>query len=74
MRIKESKERAMKAKDAKAATVEHRAEYEAWYAEQVRLGLEDLDAGRVVSDEEATAHMQHVRERLLAADKAPRAA
>ena len=64
----------MKAKEAKATAAERRAEYEAWYKEQVRLGLEDLDAGRVVSDEEATAHMQRVRNRLVAADKTPRAA
>jgi len=26
--------------------------YDAWYDEQVRLGLDDLDAGRVVSHED----------------------
>lgn len=37
---------------AKPKTVaELRAEYEAWYDEQVRLGLEDIEAGRVVSHE-----------------------
>jgi predicted transcriptional regulator len=66
-------ERAMKAKNPKAAA-ERLDEYEAWYKEQARLGLEDLDAGRVVSDEEARAHMQRLPERLLAADQAPRAA
>lgn len=30
--------------------------YDAWYDEQIRLGLEDIDAGRVVSDEEANKH------------------
>lgn len=64
----------MKAKEAKLTAAERRAEYEAWYEEQVRLGLEYLDAGRVVSDEEATTHMQRVRDRLLAAEKTPRAA
>jgi predicted transcriptional regulator len=28
------------------------AAYEAWYDEQVRLGLEDIEAGRVLSHEE----------------------
>ena len=28
------------------------AAYEAWYDEQVRLGLEDIEAGRVSSHEE----------------------
>lgn len=64
----------MKAKEARAIAAERRAEYEVWYEEQVRLGLEDLDAGRVVSDEEATAHMQRFRDRLLATEKTPRAA
>ena len=35
----------MKAKDAKATAAERRAEYEAWYEEQVRLGLDDPAAG-----------------------------
>lgn len=45
---------------------EQRAEYEAWYEEQVRLGLEDLKAGRVVSDEQATEHMRRLRDELRA--------
>ncbi len=64
----------MKTKQAKDEAAVHRAEYEAWYAEQVRLGVEDIEAGRVVSDEEASAHMKRVRARLLAAEKTPRAA
>lgn len=44
--------------DAKATAAERRAEYEAWYEEQVRLGLEDLDAGRVVSDEDVRKHFK----------------
>ena len=31
---------------------EQLAAYEAWYDEQVRLGLEDIEAGRVLSHEE----------------------
>ena len=64
----------MKNATAKPTAAERRAEYDAWYEGQVGLGLEDLDAGRVVSDEEATAHMQRVRTRLVAAEKTPRAA
>jgi predicted transcriptional regulator len=51
---------------AKPTLAEQRAQYEAWYAEQVRLGLEDIQAGRVVSDEEVTKHMQRLREELRA--------
>ena len=64
----------MKNATAKPTAAERRAEYDAWYEEQVGLGLEDLDAGRVVSDEEASAHMQSVRARLVAAETTPRAA
>ena len=36
--------------------------YDAWYDEQVRLGLEDIEAGRVVSAEEAERHMKaHIK-------------
>ena len=48
----------MKAKNAKATAAERRAEYEAWYEEQIRLELEDLDAGQVVSDEDARKHFE----------------
>jgi predicted transcriptional regulator len=44
-----------------------RAEYDAWFEEQVRLGLEDIEAGRVVSDEAATERMKRLREELRAA-------
>lgn len=30
--------------------------YEAWYDEQVRLGLEDIEAGRVLTNEEVERH------------------
>lgn len=39
-------------------------DYEAWYAEQVRLGLDDLDAGRVVSSEEAEKHFERTLKQL----------
>lgn len=48
----------MHARDAKATAAERRTEYEAWYEEQVRLGLEDCDAGRVVNDEEVRKHFE----------------
>jgi predicted transcriptional regulator len=57
-RSKGRKERTMKAKDAMAAAAERRAEYDAWYEEQVRLGLQDLDAGRVVSDDDVRKHFE----------------
>ena len=49
----------MNAKDANATAAVRRAEYDTWYEEQVRLGLEDLDAGRVVSDEDVRKHFEN---------------
>lgn len=46
----------MKETDSTAAV--RRAEYDAWCDEQIRLGLEDLDAGGVVSDEELERHFE----------------
>ncbi len=43
---------------------EQRLDYEAWYDEQVRLGLEDVEAGRVVSHEEFLKHMAAHMKRL----------
>lgn len=40
----------------KKTTAEQRAEYEVWHDEQVRLGLEDIDAGRIVSHDEIKRH------------------
>lgn len=48
----------MKAEEAKATAAERRAKEEAWYEAQVRLGLEDLDAGRVASDEGVRKHFE----------------
>lgn len=33
-------------------TPQQKSDYEAWYDEQIRLGLEDLEAGRVHTDAE----------------------
>lgn len=36
--------------------------YDAWYDEQVRLGLEDIEAGRIVSHEEFIKNMaEHMK-------------
>ncbi len=40
----------------KKTAADQRAEYAAWFDEQVRLGLEDIDAGRVVSHDEVERH------------------
>jgi predicted transcriptional regulator len=37
---------------ARPKLAEQRAQYEAWYEVQVRLGLEDIEAGRIVSHDE----------------------
>jgi predicted transcriptional regulator len=39
-------------------------DYEVWYEEQVRLGLDDLDAGRMVSSEEAKKHFERTLKQL----------
>ena len=39
-------------------------DYEAWYEEQVRLGLDDLNAGRTVSSEEAEKHFESTLKQL----------
>jgi predicted transcriptional regulator len=36
---------------------EKKAAYDAWYLAEIDKGLEDIEAGRVVSNEEAKAHM-----------------
>lgn len=36
---------------------EKKAAYDAWYLAEIDKGLEDIAAGRVVSNEEAKAHM-----------------
>lgn len=40
------------------------AEYDAWYDEQVRLGLEDIESGRVIPHEEFVASGQALLEKL----------
>lgn len=44
--------------DASAEKSRKLAEYDAWYDEQIRLGIADADAGKVVSSEDAEAHME----------------
>lgn len=48
----------------KSKLAEQRAQYEAWYDEQVRLGLEDIEEGRVVSHEEVVKHTAKLLEGL----------
>ena len=33
-------------------------EYDAWYCEQVQLGIDDADAGRVISDAECRKQIE----------------
>lgn len=40
------------------------AAYDAWYDEQVRLGLEDIGAGRVLSHEEVERRTDALMKRL----------
>lgn len=42
---------------SKAAAAQQ-AEYQAWYDEQVRLGIEDIAGGRIVRDEELRRHFE----------------
>lgn len=42
------------------------AEYEAWYTEQIQMGIDDLDAGRSISHEEVVARS---KKRLAALEK-----
>lgn len=50
-----------------------RQAYENWYDEQIRLGLEDIEAGRVVSHDEAVKHWDALF-RKLEKKHAPKAA
>lgn len=50
--------------EPKKTLAEQRAAYEAWYDEQVRLGLEDIEAGRVVSHEDVVKHAREQMARL----------
>ncbi|MFA5916040.1 MAG: hypothetical protein WC830_21045 [Burkholderiales bacterium] len=51
-------------KSAPKTVNEAARDYEAWYEEQIRLGLDDLDAGRVVSSEEAEKHFERTLKQL----------
>lgn len=43
---------------------EQLAAYDAWYDEQIRLGLEDLEAGRVLSHEEVVKKSEEYLKQL----------
>ena len=38
--------------------------YDTWYEEQIRLGLDDLDAGCLVSSDEAEKHFERTLKQL----------
>lgn len=38
--------------------------YNAWYEEQIRLGLDDLDSGRMVASEMAEKHFELILKQL----------
>lgn len=48
----------MKISNRRKTTAAQQAEYQAWYDEQVRLGIEDIEGGRIVSDEELRRHFE----------------
>ena len=48
----------MKSERKKSTTGDRRTEYDAWYEEQVRLGLKDIEEGRVASDEDLRRHFE----------------
>ncbi len=45
---------------------EKKAAYEAWYLAEIDKGLEDIEAGRVLTHEQAEAHMAAVFSELEA--------
>ena len=52
------------AKPAQVRATSDADAYEAWYDEQVRLGLADIDAGRVVAHEEVVKRGEALLRRL----------
>jgi predicted transcriptional regulator len=53
---------------------EKKAAYEAWYLAEIDKGLEDIEAGRVLTNEEATAHIEAVFAELEAKSREQRKA
>jgi predicted transcriptional regulator len=45
------------------------AAYREWFDERVRLGIEDADAGKLLSDEEVRKHFEKKVKRLAEHDK-----
>lgn len=43
--------------------------YREWFDEQVRLGIEDADAGNLLSDEEVRKHFEKKAKRLAQRNK-----
>jgi predicted transcriptional regulator len=48
---------------------EKQAAYDEWYLSEIDKGLEDIEAGRVVTDEQADAHMSKVFAELEAENR-----
>jgi len=48
----------MKSSNRNKTTAAQQAGYQAWYDEQVRLGIEDIKGARIVSDEELRQHFE----------------
>lgn len=53
---------------------EKKAAYDAWYLAEIDKGLEDIDAGRVLTDEEVREHMNKLFAELQAQSGEPRKA
>ncbi len=53
---------------------EKKAAYHAWYLAEIDKGLADIEAGRVVSDTEAKAHMSALFAQLQAENNESRKA
>ena len=58
MRPKQTEAAAMKISNYSKAAAAQQAEYQARYDEQIRLGIEDIAGGRIVSDEELRRHFE----------------
>lgn len=58
-----SREPIVESERSKSAADPH-VEYQAWYDEQVRLGLEDIEAGRVIDHKEVVKRGQDQIARL----------
>ena len=49
-------------------TPQQKADYGRWFEEQVRLGIEDIEAGRVYTDAEVWQHVEDLFAQLAEED------